>query len=229
MTLTAEEVAQAAVERALEAMAQRVPDVLPGTVVELLGATAMVSVDGSGDGAPAVPVQVLSDPPAVDQRVMVLFVPPMGAFVVGSYGGDRRMLNYVTTSVDQTGVSAEADLVDLVCEFTVTQPNRLLMATCHLYLEGDTADRSAYVRVRDEDATLLGRLARLPFAYAGQELIADGHCLIGDVDDAVDVGDHAWQLTLALTGGTGNVDLLASGDARRATFAVWDAGPVTGG
>lgn len=230
--MNAEDIAAVAVEAALSAVAARQPDLLPGTVVELAGPTVMVRIDGSqqSDAQPnrgLVPAQVLSDPPAVDQRVMVLFVPPAGAFVIGSYSGDRRLLGWASSTTNQLGISAATDLDGLEVEFEVTQPNRLIAVTAHVFVEGDTADRTADLRLLDDAAVELARVARYPFVAAGAQGLLAAEVLVGDEVDPVDVAEHAWHLQLRLTGGTGVVDVLAA--TSRATLAVYDVGPVTAG
>lgn len=230
--MNAEDIAAVAVEAALSAVRPLVPDVLPGTVEELAGPTVMVRMDGSqqSDAQPnrgLVPAQVLADPPAVDQRVMVLFVPPAGAFVIGSYSGDRRLLGWASSTANQLGISSATDIAGLDVEFEVTQPNRLIAAVAHVFVEGDTAARTADLRLLDDDAVELAKVARYPFVAAGAQGILTGEVLVGDEVDPVDVGDHAWHLQLRLTGGSGAVDVL--GATSRATLAVYDAGPVTAG
>lgn len=81
------EVVRAAVEEAIAAVPT--PTLRPGTVttVNMATKTATVSLDEGTDGSEAVNAQIVSEMPVPNDRVMVMFVPPNAAFVVGIIGG----------------------------------------------------------------------------------------------------------------------------------------------
>lgn len=67
----------------IERRASPAVELLPGTLETVFGGQGTVVLDGTSS---VVTVDVVADCKAQD-RVMVLFVPPRGAFVIGRYGG----------------------------------------------------------------------------------------------------------------------------------------------
>lgn len=168
-----------------------------GTVTEVVGASAVVSVDGGGTARPT----ILGFPPAPGQRVTLLFDPANNGtcVILGTYGGTPPFIADTWTTDVTSGVSAETTLTGLTLGFRVDVPDHLLAVHGHVRINPSTTNQRAILRCRDDANVLIGIVAEVQLPLDAEATL-DGLLTLGEIG-GFPPGGYLYHLTLEIVGG----------------------------
>lgn len=199
----------------------------PGTVID---ATHVV-YDGDGEGNATRVSNMLDDTPEVDDRVMCLFVPPAGNFIVGrvspkNYG--RGLVAFVERT-DASTAAAAATGVLLLSEVPLKTGRLYDVRTSNILLFNTTANGQSSARLAyTTDGTDAGTGSTLLAIYnSGAIPVAgSGHgAMLSQIYESPgDIQFSVILFTLTLTGGNTSIFANAS---QHTQLMIVDMGPAS--
>lgn len=197
---------------------------IPGTIVSS-SSTGVVTVLLDGDETQLSPAQsLLTPPPSVGDRVLVLVVPPQGNYVIGYYGTPPEVSGIIKDRVSSTANSGAigAETVILTGNFMTFKAGRAYRV-CWAQRLDHSAAQTSVVRVRRTDISgtqlsfwqsqVLGTVG-ITYYYEFRVKVLTGS---NDVTD---------NLVQTLSTATGTTTARGAADTVR-YMEIWDAGPET--
>lgn len=184
--------------------------------------------------------QIVGDPPALDERVMVRYRPGGGMEIAATAGGAWRLLgaDYVAggTANDTTksASSTEGEILALEVEVDIPRPNRSILIFVNVMVGATVGGTVGNGRVYREDldssgaavATEIGRWCRQDL----RSTASDGSlCSAVCADFAPDNGAVRYYLTMQVTNGFTVIYDFTTDPSVAALLAVYDAGPLPEG